>query len=110
MFVYLRDKLQMISDDKLSDLMGRILEADLDDLFQDDATGAIRPVVTFNNDTKTKPLVSTGAEDVVVNLDGKQDDAVTFANPLLDTPSTPLSKSSSGGSSVIMCLRAQLTA
>ena len=103
MFVYLRDKLQLISDAKLSDLMGRILDTDLDDLFQDDATGAIRSVVTFNKpDTKTKPLLGTGAEDVVINLDGKQDDAagpvtaVTFVNPLLDTPSTPLSKSSSG--------------
>jgi len=65
-FVYIRDKLQMISDDKLSDLMGRILDADLEDSF--DMPSLHNPIVT-----KTEPLVDAAAEDVVAKLDEKED-------------------------------------
>ena len=65
-FVYIRDKLQMISDDKLSDLMGRILDADLDDSFD-------MPSLPNHTVTKTEPLVHAAAEDVVANLDEKED-------------------------------------
>jgi len=65
-FVYIRDKLQMISDDKLSDLMGRILDADLDDSFD-------MPSLHNHTVTKTEPLVDAAAEDVVAKLDEKED-------------------------------------